>query len=104
MSKYHKTKVRCLSFFASSSILSGIGEAFHGRRFVRGRSLRQNLAVPPMDRRGPKVRSSKRFKESQSVIAPLGGKTCPRAVLVLNTTSIVLKHPSATSHLKKILQ
>ena len=101
MSKYHKTKVRCLSFFASSSILSGIGEAFHGRRFVRGRSLRQNLAL---DRRGPKVRSSKRFKESQSVIAPLGGKTCPRAVLVLNTTSIVLKHPSATSHLKKILQ
>ena len=48
--------------------------------------------------------AQKRFKESQSVIAPLGGKTCPRTVLVLNTTSIVLKHPSATSHLKKILQ
>ena len=106
MSKYHKTKVRCLSFFASSSILSGIGEAFHGRRFVRGRSLRQNLAaLPPEWTDGDrKSAAQKRFKESQSVIAPLGGKTCPRTVLVLNTTSIVLKHPSATSHLKKILQ
>ena len=60
MSKYHKTKVRCLSFFASSSILSGIGEAFHGRRFVRGRSLRQNLAVLPPN--GPTGTESPQLK------------------------------------------